>query len=63
MSIKNIHGEIIINNKTTIDEERFISRFGKKLEESEYEELIEHQNCTPAWKKIFGKWKKEGIIN
>ena len=28
-----------------------------------YEELISHTNCTPAWKEVFDSWKQRGLLN
>ena len=45
------------NTKIKIEKQKFEVMF---VDCSTYEDYASSQNCTPAWKKIFDKWKVEG---
>ena len=52
--------EIIISKNISVKIDVFSYLFsGANLN---YKDLSEHDNCTPQWKKIFKKWKEEGLI-
>lgn len=48
-----------IDEDFAIEKEKFEELFNGKYE---YDELINHENCTSAWKSIFDNWKKRGIL-
>ena len=60
LSVDREGNEVIITgeNKYILLEE-FLNRFG---DDYRFDSIYNHENTTPAWRKLFEEWKHRGIL-